>query len=146
MFGDAYSSCASAMILPPLPAPKSYHRLRSVFTLKEGSCSSLNGELYHRLPPCCLTGLYPRLCRYSSMRICFASFMFIIFLVLSRYCFWVFRPYPFMCYGLHPLYFTLLYICPQTKVKRFPVCAVMVEAGYETIPFSVLSYRCSCQV
>ena len=66
--------------------------------------------------------------------------------VLSRYCFWVFRPYPFMCYGLHPLYFTLLYICPQTKVKRFPVCAVMVEAWYETIPFSVLSYRCSCQV
>lgn len=127
-------------------ASKSYHRLRSVFTLKEGSCSSLNGELYHRLPPCCLTGLYPRLCRYSSMRICFASFMFIIFLVLSRYCFWVFRPYPFMCYGLHPLYFTLLYICPQTKVKRFPVCAVMVEAWYETIPFSVLSYRCSCQV
>ena len=40
-----------------------------------------------------------------------------------------------MCNGLHPLYFTLLYICPQTKVKRFPVCAVMVEAGYETIPF-----------
>ena len=51
-----------------------------------------------------------------------------------------------MCYGLHPLYFTLLYICPQTKVKRFPVCAVMVEAWYETIPFSVLSYRFSCQV
>ena len=49
-----------------------------------------------------------------------------------------------MCYGLHPLYFTIY--MPQTKVKRFPVCAVMVETGYETIPFSVLSYRCSCQV
>ena len=38
-------------------APKSYHRLRSMFTLKDGSCSSLNGDLYHRLSPCRLTGL-----------------------------------------------------------------------------------------
>ena len=43
-------------MLPPLPAPKSYQRLRSVFTLKDGSCSSLNGDLYHKPLPCCLTG------------------------------------------------------------------------------------------
>ena len=44
-------------------ASKSYHWLRSVFTLKEASVSSLKGDLYQRLIPCCLTGEYPRLCR-----------------------------------------------------------------------------------
>lgn len=43
-----------------VPAPacalKSYHRLRSVLTLKDGSRSFLNGDLYHRLSPCFLTG------------------------------------------------------------------------------------------
>ena len=41
---------------------------------------------------------------------------------LSGYCFFLFSPAPFACYGLHPLYFTLLYICTLTKVKRFPGC------------------------
>lgn len=40
----------------PARASKSYHRLRSVFTLKDGSRSSLNGDLYHKFPPCRLTG------------------------------------------------------------------------------------------
>ena len=40
----------------PACALKSYHRLRSVLTLKDGSRSFLNGDLYHRLSPCFLTG------------------------------------------------------------------------------------------
>ena len=43
------------MIFPPLPSAKSYHWLRSVFTLNEASVSSLSGDLYHRFMPCCLT-------------------------------------------------------------------------------------------
>ena len=54
---------ASSMVPPPLPSAKSYHWLRSIFTLNEASVSSLNGDLYHRLIPCCLTGEYPKLCR-----------------------------------------------------------------------------------
>src|SRR5574344_601085 len=45
---------------------------RSVFTLNEASASSLNGDLYHRLTPCCLTGEYPKLCRESAILICLA--------------------------------------------------------------------------
>ena len=41
------------MMLPPLPSPKSYHLLISVFTLNDASVSSLSGDLYQRLLPCC---------------------------------------------------------------------------------------------
>ena len=67
-----YRCAASSMIPPPLPKPKSYHWLRSVFILNEASASSLNGDLYHRLIPCCLTGEYPKLCRKSAILICLA--------------------------------------------------------------------------
>lgn len=67
----------------PVPVRWYFHlcRLRnhtSVFTLNEGSVSSRNGDLYHRLIPCCLTGEYPKLYRKSAILICFAVCISII--------------------------------------------------------------------
>ena len=108
------------MIFPPLPSAKSYHWLRSVFTLNDASVSSLSGDLYHRF-----ILLFDGRKAQAVQIICYLDLFRCLYihttigLMIIELVYFFFRPYLFMKYGLIITSLIFVYIEYGNKVKRF---------------------------